>query len=84
MGGIPRCLVTTTSATSCLPSGVSLDHLIAIDRTHSDLVKFASHDDEYDKVSYVLSQMHRRTTGSESSSYSLVKGHDWAVKKWSK
>jgi hypothetical protein len=70
MSGIPRCLVTPTSATSCLPSGVLLDHSIAIDRIHSDLVKFALHDDEYDKVSYVLSQMHRRTTGSESLSMS--------------
>ncbi|KAH8755743.1 hypothetical protein F5883DRAFT_370600, partial [Diaporthe sp. PMI_573] len=49
MCGPYRCLVTPASATSCLPTGVS-GGSAAIDRTYSDLVKFASHDAEYDKV----------------------------------
>jgi len=60
MIGSPRCLVTRSSATSCLPKGVSSDHAVAINRTHSDLVKFASHDSDYDGVSHVLGGIHRR------------------------
>jgi hypothetical protein len=59
MNGIPRCLVTPTSATSCLPLGVLSDYSAGVDRTHSELVKFAFHDSEYDKVSYILSRMYQ-------------------------
>lgn len=54
MNGKPRCLVSRTSAISCLPASASPGHSVAIHRTHSDLVKFASHDSEYVKVAYVL------------------------------
>ena len=57
MTGPPQCLVSTASATSCLPSTATPDRSIAIARTHSDLVKFASHDNEYDKVVFALEQI---------------------------
>ncbi|KAI9150446.1 WD40 repeat-like protein [Paramyrothecium foliicola] len=57
MVGPLECLVSQTSATSCLPQSASLDHAIAIDRSHSGLVKFAYHDSEYDKVVHVLEQL---------------------------
>src|SRR6266566_7404636 len=60
MGGPLRCLVRKPSATSCLPPDTSPNHSIAISRTHSDLVKFAHHDSEYDKVAYILRQIHER------------------------
>ncbi|GAB1311953.1 P-loop containing nucleoside triphosphate hydrolase protein [Madurella fahalii] len=60
MIGPRRCLVTRKSATSCLPGAVSPNHAVAINRTHSDLVKFASHDSDYDAVTHVLGEIQRR------------------------
>ncbi len=67
MNGALRCLVTVTSATSCLPSSASSYHSAALHRTHSELVKFASHDNEYDKVSHVLSRICQRCTKATST-----------------
>jgi len=67
MKGTPRCLVTTASATSCLLPGSSSDHSAELPRTHSELVKFAAHDSDYDKVSYVLSRMYQSCTGASST-----------------
>src|ERR1700722_19557097 len=61
MNGPSRCLVTRTSATSCLPQSVSSDYSVAINRTHSDLVKFSRHDAEYRKVHYILHRIHVRS-----------------------
>ncbi|KAI0384460.1 hypothetical protein F5Y04DRAFT_248400 [Hypomontagnella monticulosa] len=58
MSGPPRCLVTAASATSCLPGEVLMDQSAPIARTHSDLVKFAHHDSEYNKVAPVIIQMY--------------------------
>ncbi|KAK4441964.1 hypothetical protein QBC34DRAFT_419429 [Podospora aff. communis PSN243] len=60
-------LVTQPSATSCLPPNSPPDHSIAIPRTHSELVKFALHDNEYDKVIYVLSQIRDKPDGTKNS-----------------
>lgn len=57
MNGIPRCLVSPASATSCLPSSVVLYRSAPIPRTHSELVKFAAHDQIYGTVSDVLRRM---------------------------
>ncbi|KAK0631939.1 hypothetical protein B0T14DRAFT_559678 [Immersiella caudata] len=57
MNGPYRCLVTPSSAMSCLPPGLRLGHSAELPRTHSELVKFASHDPEYDKVCDVLRRM---------------------------
>ncbi|KAG8162591.1 hypothetical protein KVR01_008356 [Diaporthe batatas] len=54
MAGPPRLLVSHSSATSCLPDDASSDHAVPLRRNHSDLVKFASQDAEYDRVAYVL------------------------------
>ena len=61
MEGPLEYLVTQASATSCLPSNAPQDRSIAIPRTHSDLVKFAPYDAEYDKVVYVLDQICGKT-----------------------
>ncbi|KAM3550107.1 hypothetical protein ARSEF4850_008509 [Beauveria asiatica] len=58
MTGPLQCLVSHSSATSCLPPEIARDHSVAIDRTHSDLVKFATHDSEYNKVAAILRQIH--------------------------
>ncbi len=57
MNGSPRCLVTPSSATDCLPAGIRSGHSAELPRTHSELVQFASHDPEYEKVSDVLCRM---------------------------
>lgn len=57
MNGPPRFLVSQPSATSCLPAGASSAHSIPLRLNHSDLVKFSSHDAEYDRVAYILKQM---------------------------
>lgn len=60
MTGPPRCLVTELSATSCLPSGFSPDRSIAMDRAHSELVKFAFHDSDLDDVGRILNRIYQR------------------------
>ena len=60
MNGRLECLVSPSSATSCLPPSSSpVLSLAELPQTHSDLVKFASHDSAYDSVSEVLIQMHK-------------------------
>ncbi len=75
MAGPLRCLVTRSSATSCLPVGASSDHAVAIDRTHSDLVKFASHDSEYDKLIHVLEEICRRSWDIPTRPQAVGAGH---------
>lgn len=50
MNGPNECLVTKSSATHCHSWEDSPEHMCAIARTHSDMVKFGPHDDEYRKV----------------------------------
>ncbi|KAK2589788.1 hypothetical protein QQS21_012532 [Conoideocrella luteorostrata] len=54
MEGPLQCLVSVSSATSCLPQNASDRNKIAMRKTHSDLVKFARHDPAYDDVSDIL------------------------------
>jgi hypothetical protein len=70
MEGPPRRLVTPTSAKSCLPPKFFQNH-VAIDRTHSNLVKFAHIDSEYAKVMHVLVHIHRASSclGSDHGGY---------------
>lgn len=60
MEGPARFLVSQPSATSCLPAGASSAHSIALRRNHSDLVKFSSHDAEYESIACILKQIHTR------------------------
>lgn len=62
MNGPHRFLVSQFSATSCLPAGAPSTHTVSIRRNHSDLVKFSSHDAEYDKVAYIVKQMQEMST----------------------
>lgn len=57
----PKCLVSHSSATNCLPLAASSDRAIAIPRPDSDLVKFPHNDSEYERVAHVLSQIYNRT-----------------------
>ncbi|OTA02427.1 hypothetical protein A9Z42_0027950 [Trichoderma parareesei] len=50
MTGEPAILVSKASATHCRPWESGPEHTCAIHRTHSDMVKFADQDPEYDKV----------------------------------
>ncbi|KPA37002.1 hypothetical protein FLAG1_10201 [Fusarium langsethiae] len=50
MNGPSECLVTKPSATHCRSWEDSPEHMSAIARTHSDMVKVGPHDDEYSKV----------------------------------
>jgi hypothetical protein len=59
MNGPHRCLVTPSSATSCLPPGIRSSRSAELPRTHSELVKFSCHDPEYDKVSDILCRMYQ-------------------------
>ena len=55
MTGPLKCLVTEASATSCLPETSRSTYVFYMDRSHSDLVKFSSHDTAYDTVIRALS-----------------------------
>ncbi|KAK4446671.1 hypothetical protein QBC34DRAFT_147485 [Podospora aff. communis PSN243] len=51
MSGDPTLLVTKTSATSCCRHWENgPEHICALGRTHSEMVKFGAHDPEYEKV----------------------------------
>ncbi|KAL7948676.1 nacht and ankyrin domain-containing protein [Trichoderma barbatum] len=50
MTGAPAILVSKSSATHCRPWEGGTEHTCAINRTHSDMVKFAEEDSEYDMV----------------------------------
>ena len=50
MTGPPATLVTKSSATHCRPWENGPEHVCAVARTHSDMVKFRPQDHEYDKV----------------------------------
>ncbi|KAK4444368.1 hypothetical protein QBC34DRAFT_185339 [Podospora aff. communis PSN243] len=71
MIGPLRCLVTRESATSCLPSP---SHAVAIARTHSDLVKFGSHDSDYDGIAHLLGEIQQKC-GDLSSKSPQVMGN---------
>lgn len=60
MQGTPKILVTRESATNCLPPEDGSEHVCAIARSHSDMVKFRKNDPEYDKVCNRLSALAQR------------------------
>ncbi|KND89201.1 Protein SERAC1 [Tolypocladium ophioglossoides CBS 100239] len=60
MKGPLAVLVTKSSATHCRPWEDGTEHMCAIDRTHSDMVKFGQHDNEYDKARGRLIGLARR------------------------
>lgn len=60
MSGPRAVLVTKSSATHCRPWETGPEHICAIQRSHSDMVKFGPQDDEYDKAVGVISSLARR------------------------
>lgn len=60
MKGPLAVLVTKSSATHCRPWEDGEEYMCAIDRTHSNMVKFGQHDNEYDKVRGRLIGLARR------------------------
>ncbi|KAH7235326.1 hypothetical protein BKA59DRAFT_532564 [Fusarium tricinctum] len=50
MNGPSECLITKSSATRCRSWEDGPEDMYAIARTHSDMVRFGPHDDEYSKV----------------------------------
>ena len=73
MTGEPAVLVSKASATHCRPWENGPEHTCAIHRTHSEMVKFADEDPEYDKVLGRIDSLVRRAIlmrrgmGSEDS-----------------
>ncbi|KAK7219299.1 hypothetical protein V2G26_007302 [Clonostachys chloroleuca] len=60
MKGSPALLVTKSSATHCRPWENGAEHICAIARTHSNMVKFGPQDHEYAKVRERLRGLARR------------------------
>lgn len=60
MNGPSAILVTKFSATNCRPWEDGAEHICAVARTNSDIVKFGPQDHEYDKVRETLSGLARR------------------------
>jgi hypothetical protein len=60
MRGSSAILVTKFSATNCRPWEDGAEHICAVARTHSNMVKFGPQDHEYDKVREKLSGLARR------------------------
>jgi len=68
MTGPPAVLVTKSSATHCRPGEDGPEHMCAINRTHSELVKFSDQDHEYDKVLLRLKGLARRAVQRRGTS----------------
>lgn len=63
MTGPAVTLVTKSSATHCRPWENGPEHVCAVARTHSDMVKFGPQDHEYDKARGRLKGLARRALG---------------------
>ncbi|KAH8880966.1 hypothetical protein GQ53DRAFT_799429 [Thozetella sp. PMI_491] len=53
-------LVTKASATLCRPSGDGQEHICAVDRSHSEMIKFGPQDHEYEKALVRINGLVRR------------------------
>ncbi|CAM1505177.1 Fc.00g108140.m01.CDS01 [Cosmosporella sp. VM-42] len=60
MNGPEAVLVTKSSATHCRSWESGTEHICAVARSHSEMVKFEPHDDEYEKVCERLKGLVRR------------------------
>ncbi|KAJ5381895.1 uncharacterized protein N7496_004323 [Penicillium cataractarum] len=75
MTGPRECLVSRSSATCCLPPDAPRNRAIPIPRTHSDLVKFARHDSDYDNVIYFLHSIYGRSAAIEESQGDITRAY---------
>ena len=57
MKGPKELLVSIPSATHCIPEVDKRGHMCAIDREHSEIVKYAQHDSVYDPVKQQLQEI---------------------------
>ena len=64
MTGPAAILVTPSSATHCRPWENGPEHICAVARTHSDMVKFGPQDHEYDKARERLRGLARRASAA--------------------
>jgi len=67
MNGTPAFLVTRVSATHCRPWEDGPEHICAVDRTHSEMVKFGPHDEEYEKAVIRIRGLSRRAVASHAT-----------------
>lgn len=67
MTGPKRVLVTKQSATNCRPWESGSDHICAINRTHSNMVKFEPGEGkDYENVAGMLKGLAQRATGAQN------------------
>ncbi|KAH7018577.1 uncharacterized protein B0I36DRAFT_336238 [Microdochium trichocladiopsis] len=64
MDGPKTMLVSVPSATYCIPQADPRNHTCAINRSHSELVKYAPHDDVYDLVRSKLQEIVTRAVSA--------------------
>jgi hypothetical protein len=60
MDGEKALLVSKNSATNCRSWEIGAEHICSIARTHSNMVKFGQHDEEYEKVCERIRDLCRR------------------------
>lgn len=73
MTGPVALLVTKASATHCRGQEIGAEHMCAINRTHSNMVKFEPHDNEYEKARVRLIGLARRAVANQGQG--SVLGH---------
>jgi hypothetical protein len=71
MGGPTAILVTKASATHCRSWEDGPEHICAINRTHSDIVKFEPEDHEYEMVLQRLKNLAQRALVPRSQTQDL-------------
>lgn len=79
MNGPDKFLVTKSSATHCRHWEDGPEHICAVARTHSDLVKFAPHDPAYGSVRQKILGISRRAVTARDRSQTTPKGHEIAT-----
>ncbi len=73
MAGPPAVLVSKTSATNCRPWEDGPEHICAINRTHSEMVKFRPQDHDYDKALLQIQGLVQRAMAQSQSQGSSIK-----------
>ncbi len=77
MSGPTAILVTKASATHCRNWENGPEHICAINRTHSDMVKFGPEDHEYEKVLQRLKGLVRRALALRNQTRGLNPNRTW-------
>lgn len=72
MTGPAAVLVSKSSATHCRPWGNGQQYICAINRTHSEMVKFSSEDSEYEKVLGRIQSLVREARNAQEVQEALI------------